>query len=153
MKNKLESVPTIDCGDFILREFRYEDYNDLYEYGKDEETVKYVIWGPYAKIDDAIWSLENKFLNRLENGLPNGFAIVWKENNKMIGTCDTPVWYEDTNYVEIGYIINKDYWGRGIVTKACNEVIKYSFNVLKVDGITICHLPENIGSKRVRKDL
>ncbi len=149
MENKLNNMPTIDCGDFILRQIQYEDFNDMFEYGSNKENVKFLGWGPYDSIEDAIWSIENCFLNRLEKGLPVGYAIVWKDNNKMIGTCDIHTWNKERNFAEIGYVINKNYWNRGIATKACKVVIEYAFNELGVSRIEIAHHRGNIASKRV----
>ncbi len=149
MENKLSNMPVIDCGDFRLRQVMYEDYKDIYEYGSNKENVEFLVWGPFENIENAIWSVENVFLNRPEKGLPVGHAIVWKENSKMIGTCDIHTWNKEEDYAEIGYVLNKDYWGRGIATRACKAVMDYAFNDLGVSRIEIAHHKDNIASKRV----
>ncbi len=149
MENKLNNMPIIDCDDFILRQVEYNDYFDMFEYGSNKENVEFLPWGPYENVDNAIWSIENVFLSRPERGLPIGHAIVWKENNKMIGTCDVHTLNRDEGYAEIGYVLNKEYWGRGIATKACKAVINYAFNYLGVSKIEIAHHKDNLSSKRV----
>ncbi len=149
MKEILNHMPQIDCGEFLLRQVERDDYKDLYEYGSNPDNVVFLPWGPYTCVEDAVWSIENVFLNRPEKDLPVGHAIVWKANDKMIGTCDVHTWDKEKNIAEIGYVVNKEYWGKGIATRACIEVVKYAFEVLGVSKVEIAHHNDNIGSKRV----
>ncbi len=149
MDDRLNNMPVIDCGDFILRQLEFDDYKDMFDYGGNAKNTVFLGWGPYKSIDDAIWAAENVFLARPESGLPVGHAIVWKENNKMIGTCDIHTWNKEEDFVEIGYVVHMDYWNKGIATKACLAVMEYAFNDLGVSRIEIAHHKDNIGSKRV----
>lgn len=49
----------------------------------------------------------------------------------------------------IGYVLSEDYWGKGLMTEAVKEVIRYLFEEVKLDIITIYHYPFNVRSKRV----
>ena len=50
---------------------------------------------------------------------------------------------------EIGYVLSKDYWGRGLMPEAVNAVIGYCFTVLGFDYLTCCHFIRNGQSRRV----
>ena len=146
---KLRDMPIIELEDIILRPIVYDDYKDMYEYGSNENVTKWLSWGPYNDINDAIFSLKNKLLKRNEKGLPSTYAIVHKNDNKMIGTIGyAQVDFQDS-WGDIAYALNEKYWGRGIVSKACKEVINVGFNYLGLSKIVAKHLPENIGSKKV----
>lgn len=147
--NKLINMPIIELEDIILRPVRYEDYEDMYEYGANENVTKWVRWGPYKSIDDAIYSVERIFLTRPERGLPSTYAIIYKTDNKMIGTIGFPSINFDESWGEIGYVLNENYWHREIVSNAAKEVIKVGFEYLGLNKIIAGHLPENIGSKKV----
>ena len=146
---QLTNIPEIDLGDIYLRAIKEEDYKDMYEYGKDDEVTKWLLWDTYNSIEDAINSINNVFLTRPEKNLPCAHAIIHKEDNKMIGTCDYCFINWEDSVGEIGYCINRDYWNRGYVTKVCKAIIKYGFEYLGLEKIFIRHVKENIGSKRV----
>ena len=52
---------------------------------------------------------------------------------------------------EIGYVLSKDYWGKGIMPEAVIAVIDYLFNVDNFDFLTCWYFDFNIKSKRVQE--
>lgn len=52
---------------------------------------------------------------------------------------------------EIGYVLSKDYWGKGLMTEVVKTVIKYLFDFEKLDFIVCGHFHENEKSWRVQK--
>ncbi|MFV8828999.1 GNAT family N-acetyltransferase [Alkalihalobacterium sp. APHAB7] len=44
---------------------------------------------------------------------------------------------------EIGYVLNPEYWGRGIIPEAVKSLIKYGFNELNLDLIWCAHFNFN----------
>ena len=50
---------------------------------------------------------------------------------------------------EIGYVLSKAYWGRGIMPEAVNAVMGYCFDTLKLDALTAGHFTDNAQSRRV----
>lgn len=147
--DKLSKIPLIDLGDIYLRAVQYEDYVDMYDYGKLDDVTKYLVWNTYKDISEAKASVENIFLNRPHQGTPSAYAIVSKENNKMIGTCD--IFRVDWQNLigEIGYVLHKDYWGKGYMTKTCKKLIDFGFNYLHLNKLDIGHEINNTGSRRV----
>ncbi len=147
--DKLTFVPNIDLGDILLRKIQVKDYLDMFEYGSDLEVVKYLSWGPYKTKQQAKETVKNHFLKNPERGVPYAYAIIDKEKNKMIGTCDFHTLNKEEYRGEIGYALNRDYWGKGIMTKVCGAVIDFGFNYLELKTIDIAHHVDNIGSQRV----
>ena len=47
------------------------------------------------------------------------------------------------NSIEIGYFLDEDYWGLGIMTKSLKKCIEYAFKKLEVDRVIISSLVEN----------
>lgn len=148
MKKYLK-MPIIDCGNFILRTIQKSDYKDLFEYGSDPLVTKWLNWGPMTHESEAKKSIKDIFLPRVKRGLPVGYAIVYKENNKMIGTIDFHAKLDTINAAEIGYCLNRHYWGQHIMTTALSKLIDIGFNYLDYDKILIKHLHDNLASKRV----
>ena len=49
----------------------------------------------------------------------------------------------------MGYILSKEYWGRGLMPEAVKAVIHYCFQVLGYDYVTCGHFQRNSQSRRV----
>jgi ribosomal-protein-alanine N-acetyltransferase len=140
--------PIIFFDHYMLRDVELKDTVDMYEYGKDMEVVKYLSWGPYNDITEASYSIKEFFLSRPKRGLPVGYAIVDLQTNKMIGTVDFHTIHPN-NTVEVGYVLHKDYWNKGVMTKALRKLLEVGFYYHKFDKIIIGHANKNLASKRV----
>ena len=87
------------------------------------------------------------------------FAIVFKKNNKVIGSLGVEKYgleeilteFESYYGREIGYVLLMDYWGKGIMPEAVGAVIKYLFNDLNLDFLTSGYYEFNNQSKRVQE--
>ena len=141
------NLPNVKIGRITLREITRYDYIDYFEIGKDPEVCKYLCWGPFIYLEESLYAIDNFFLTRPRNGLPIGYAIVL--GSKMIGVIDYHTFYPEINAVEIGYVLNRNYWNKGIMTQCLKKCIDIAFNYLNVDKILIAHVNENIASKRV----
>ena len=94
-----------------------EDSEDMfYGWANDPEVTKYMTWNPHKTVEETKQIL-SMWIKEYENPDCYKFAIVLKENNKLIGGIDV-VDYEN-GIPEIGYCLSKKYWGRGIMTEAC----------------------------------
>ncbi len=149
MRKPYKNMPIITFDHIMLRTIKKSDYKDMFIYGKDEETTKYLSWGPFVDPIEAKFSITKIFYPRLKQGLPIGYAIVDTTKNQMIGTIDFHTKPMNRNYAEIGYVIHKDYWGQGIMTKAVKALVKIGFEHLNYDKIIVKHISQNIGSKKV----
>ena len=52
---------------------------------------------------------------------------------------------------EIGYVLSKDYWGKGLMPEAVKAVIDYLFNVINLDFLTCGYYEFNSQSKKVQE--
>ncbi len=144
----------IETNRLSLRRFTLEDLDDFFEYAQMDEIGPNCGWEP---IKDKNKALER--LNKMINADYYYFAIVLKENNKVIGniSLSTP---DVRRYVnieiedgakEIGFALSKNYWGNGYMTEAVNEIIKYSFEVLNIPSIYSLTLSSNTNSIKLQE--
>jgi ribosomal-protein-serine acetyltransferase len=98
-----------------------------------ESTKKFI----GEAIDNQIWS-EN-FYFYMRNTATNNLIgyIVVKNINMDISKC------------ELGYFVDKDYQGRGIISKAVANALDYCFDELQMNKVTICTSLTNAASQRV----
>lgn len=143
----------IETERIILRAFKEEDLNDFYEYASVEGVGEMAGWLHHKSISESKKILEMFITN------DKTFAIVYKENNKVIGSIGIEEYEmedklsEFNNYRgrEIGFVLSKDYWGRGLIPETVKAVIDYLFNKLDLDFLLCGHFNYNTQSKRVQE--
>ena len=67
----------------------------------------------------------------------------------MIGTCGFTSFSYAHNVGEIGYVLNPDYWGRGIAVEAVRAVMRFGFFTLNLHRIEAKYIVGNARSRRV----
>lgn len=82
-----------------------------------------------------------------ELGLNHNYAIILE--GKLVGGCGVKIDYHRNFIGEIGYFIDKEYWGRGIATEAVRQVEKICFKELKLTRLEIRMNTLNCPSERV----
>ncbi|HAO60602.1 MAG TPA: N-acetyltransferase [Erysipelotrichaceae bacterium] len=141
-------VPTIETDRLILRPIRIEDAQDLFDYASDEEVVKMLSWPRHETLERSVKSINEHFLTRPQRGIPEAFAIVLKENGKMIGTVDVhTVRFGDVG--EIGYVLNRTYHNHGYMSEALKAAIPIWFTMTGFRRLEIMHNIINIASRKV----
>ncbi|MBU9712315.1 GNAT family N-acetyltransferase [Evansella tamaricis] len=132
----------------ILRDWQLTDSKDLYEYAKNELVGPNAGWLPHKNEE------ESKDIIRMFMRNNDTYAIVLKAENKVIGSIGLHDRKPDESLAElkqreIGYVLNPNYWGMGIIPEAVKCLIKYSFTKLDLDLIWCGHFNFNHNSKRV----
>lgn len=124
----------------LVRNMKMKDADDLHQVLSDELVMKYI---------EQVFDMEmtKNFIHSA--GLcesPLVYAIVWKTTEKVIGHAIFHS-YEKNDY-EIGWILNRDYWGIGIADEITKELIRYA----KYLGIESCVIEcddRQIASKKI----
>lgn len=132
-----------------LRPINIDDVEDMYEYCSNPKVTEMTTIPTYTSIDDGYFAMNNFFLNRDNKIQLDSFAIVYKENEKMIGTIDCSPFRGNGRIVEVGYVLNDKYWNKGIMTELLKLYCGYLFTNTNVERIEISHFINNNGSRRV----
>lgn len=143
----------IETERLILRAFKQSDLEDFFEYAKVEGVGERAGWKHHESREESQQIL-NSFINHDKT-----FAIVLKENNKVIGSIGIEEYGMEESLTEffeyqgreIGYVLSKDYWGKSIMPEAVKAVINYLFNELNLDFLTCGYYEFNNQSKRVQE--
>lgn len=131
-----------------LRPWRQTDLEDFYEYARVDGVGQMAGWLPHDSIDVSRTILDS-FIKHKKT-----FAIEFE--GKVIGSLGIER-YNETNFPElknlqgraIGYVLSKDYWGRGLMPEAVKATIAYLFDTVDLDFILISHFQWNRQSARV----
>jgi len=133
----------------VLRGWSESDLRDLYEYASVEGVGENAGWDHHRSLEESRRILES-FIQHKKT-----FAIQLKGSGKVIGSVGLEARDEDAGLNEdlrgreIGYVLSKDYWGRGLMTEAVTAVIRYCFQELNFDYLTCGHFDYNDRSRRV----
>ncbi len=134
----------------ILRAFKETDLEDFYEYARVEGVGEMAGWNHHKNIDESKKILDMFLKNK------NEFAITDKVTGKVIGSVGvmSSHFSQDEDFKneeirEIGYVISKDYWGKGIAKESSLAVMKYYFDNTEITAFSVTHFLDNNQSKRV----
>ena len=139
----------IETPRLILRPWRESDLDDFYEYASVEGVGEKAGWNHHQSVEES-----RRILGLFIRGKKT-FALELKDNGKVIGSLGLEPRDEDAGLNpewkgrEIGYVLSKDYWGRGLMPEAVKAVIDYCFQVLGFDYLTCGHFDHNDRSRRV----
>lgn len=144
---------TIETKRLILRPFRPTDLDDFYRYASVEGVGEMAGWKHHESMDET-----RKILNLFIDN-DNVFAICLKENDRVIGSLGVEKYGLEEKLTEfdgyygreLGYVLSKDFWGRGLVPEAVTAVIEYLFHELSYDFLLCGHYNFNERSRRVQE--
>ena len=81
------------------------------------------------------------------------WAVISKDNQSIIGHAGfIPI--PDTNFIQIGFLLDEDYWGKGLATEIGKALIAYAkenlniqilYGLAKLQNIGSCKALEKIG--------
>lgn len=137
----------------ILRAFKQSDLDDFYEYASVDGVGEMAGWAHHKSKDET-----QKILDLFIAG-DKTFAVWLKEEGKVIGSLGVEkygredVLTEFNGYYgrELGFVLGKAYWGKGIMPEAVHAVIEYLFGELNYDFLTCSYYVFNTQSKKVQE--
>ncbi|MCR5443629.1 MAG: GNAT family N-acetyltransferase [Sphaerochaetaceae bacterium] len=144
---------TIETDRLILRPFEQTDLDDFFEYASVEGTGEMAGWHHHQDKQKSQEILD-LFISEDKT-----FAVCLRESGKVIGSLgverygmeDKLTEFDGYRGREIGYVLSRDYWGRGLMTEAVRAVIDYLFNECDLDFLTCGYYDFNSRSKRVQE--
>lgn len=134
----------------ILRRITLRDARDIYEYGRDPEVARFVLWDAYTSVSEAR-SYIRFMIRKYHSGEPSSWCIEWKETGEVIGTIGYMWIQHEHGSAEVGYSLSHPFWNRGIMTEALKAVLKYSFDSLHLNRIEAQHETLNPASGAVMR--
>ena len=141
-------LPELSTERLLLRRMKVGDSFDMFEYACREDVTEFLLWKPHPNL-----AYTREYLQFVATHYEIGdffdWAIVWREQEKMIGTCGFTRFDHANNVGEIGYVINPIYRGIGVADEAVREVMRFGFERLKLNRIEAKFMEGNAASRRV----
>ena len=131
-----------------LRPWRESDLQDFYEYARVDGVGQMAGWKPHRNLEESRMILNSFILHK------KTFALEYQ--GKVIGSLGIEE-YSEENYPElssrlgreIGYVLSRDYWGKGLMPEAVQAVIRWLFDEEHLDFVIVGHFDWNRQSRRV----
>jgi ribosomal-protein-alanine N-acetyltransferase len=130
-----------------LRHFTPDDADDLYHIYSYPELFKYMSNEKKLSWEQTVGVI-NSLTENWQQHQVGVWAVVYKKDRKLIGHCGFK-FLENTQEIQIGYLLLPSYWGMGLGTEAASAALKYGFEVAKLERVVAVAKPENIASRRV----
>lgn len=137
----------IETSRLYLRELNQADYSSLAAIVQDEQTM-YAYEGPFSDAETQAWQDKN-ILRYKQDGF-GLWAVILRESGAMIGMAGL-TWQsiEQATVLEIGYLLNRRYWGMGFAIEAAKACKEYAFSVLEANEVYSIIRDTNIASMNV----
>ena len=148
MRKDLEDLPVLETDRLLLRKMTPDDAEAVFAYASDPETSRYVIWETHLSVEDSRAFLE-LVASRCESGGEPEWGIVYKGDHRFVGTCGFVNWEPEHARAELGYVLSREYWGRGLASEAARAMISFGFTVMDLNRIEARCISENAASARV----
>ena len=146
------TFPCLQTGRLTLREARIEDAEDVFSFKSDPAVTAPYCTEPHGSVEQA-----RNWIRSLFKGYGAKEHVMWfitlKNEDTVIGACT--LWHLDTESScgELGYELNRSYWGKGLASEATMAVIKYGFMEMSLNRIEACPFKENAPSNRLLEKL
>lgn len=126
-----------------LRPLTSSDAEAFFAWAGDREVTQSLFWDAHESIEAA-----KSFLNSVVEPHPWFMAIVYDGHPVGAITLDQGKARSEKR-AELGYVLAKKYWGKGIASEAVKLAIPKGFSELTIERIEALVDPGNIGSVRV----
>ncbi len=130
----------------VLRPVVQNDLDLIYEYAKKPDIGPKAGWPPHKNKEET-----QKIMDKLFLGKETIWAITLRGDDSfrgIVGLEDDPK-RNNRSARMLGYWLNEADWGKGYMTEAASEVIKYGFEKLDVPIITSNCFTSNTASQNV----
>lgn len=142
-------MKSIQTKRLTLRALNADDIDDLYEIYRNTETCRYTLdepWTDNTKTD----KFNKKFINQsLDDNQALNMAVML--GNKVIG--EVLAWYAGRQTIEIGYVFNAHFGGKGYAFEAVSAMVNYLFDNHDIHRLYANMDARNFASKKICEKL
>jgi len=139
----------IDLDHLLLRRPRVSDAEAIFEYGSDPEVAHYADWPVRTNLPALVESFRDRE-EQWNSGNEFSWVITEQSKDQAIGGVTCTVNGESA---EIGFLINRLYWGRGFAATATEAIMNWLYSLPHLSKISATCDVENTRSIRVLEKL
>ena len=148
---KFKPFPEINTERLFLREIKESDSEGILFLRSDRTVNKFIERPEHRKTKDLADAVKLiKELNEyFETNKSVGWGITLKNIPKMIGTIGLRNFSHNNKTAEVGYDLDPQYHGKGIMSETLKAIIDFGFNNLSLNKIEAFTHNENANSVKL----
>ena len=136
----------------ILRPWREEDAQSLYQYASDREVGPAAGWPVHTSVENSREIIATIL------STPETYAVCLKVDNRAIGSVGLKMgeatdMTDRADECELGYWIGKPFWGQGLIPEAASALLAHAFDELGMRAVWCGYYDGNVKSRRVQEKL
>jgi ribosomal-protein-alanine N-acetyltransferase len=140
--------PNLETERLLLRRVDATDVKEIFALRSNPETMKYIP-RPLVKTDEDALEHIAMIDSKIDSNEGINWAITLKDNPKLIGIIGHYKIKPENYRAELGYMLLPEYHGKGIISEAVQEAVKYGFQVMKLNSLEAIIDPDNHASAKV----
>lgn len=126
--------PYLSTPRFQLRPLAFTDTEDVFMLRSDPRVNQFLDRPIATTVADA-----RQFIEMIQGGIANNKWIHWvitsKDNDRLLGTIGLWNIVPELDEAEVGYELQAEYFGKGIMQEVMPEIIRYAQQQLQVKRI------------------
>ena len=145
---QLTPFPTLRTPRLVLRRITAADAPALLEMRSKESVLRYLDREPTKTLEEA-----QALVAKIDEGVEKNQGIMWalarpEEEQRLLGNCGLWKLDAENHRGEIGYMLQPECWGQGLMTEAITAVCHFGFAQLGLHSIEAHVNPKNAASIR-----
>lgn len=141
-------IPDIYTDRLILNAITDDDAEIMLKLRSDEKIMFYIDRPLIQSIDEALDLIHN-----INESVKKNEGFVWamrlKDNPELIGTIGFWRLNKEHHRGEVGYLMDINHWGKGLMQEAIEKILDYGFNTINFHSIEGVVNPDNAASIKV----
>jgi ribosomal-protein-alanine N-acetyltransferase len=140
-------TPTFETQRLVLRPFAQADAAELHRILNQDDVLKYFP-GPGSPSLEKVERFVEKQMRQWDEVGYAWWAVELKSSRALIGWNGLQ-FLPETRETEIGFLIDRTYWGQGLSTEAGRIGVRFAFESVGVEELIALAHPGNLASQRV----
>jgi ribosomal-protein-alanine N-acetyltransferase len=144
-------IPQVTTARLLLRPFDDSDAKPLHALVSVEGMLQYFPGPGQPTLEQVQRLIERQILHWQEHGL-GWWGVELIDEGELLGWNGLQ-YLPETEEVEVGYLLAKPYWNKGLATEGARAALRFGFDELQLEQIVGIVHPENKASERVLEKL
>lgn len=135
----------------LLRKITLGDVDDMFEYTSDEKNTQFLHWDTHISKEKVISFINNTIKEYDFENKRYTWGIELKNQKKLIGVVSVFDISYQSSRVEVSYILNSSFQGKGYITEALKNIIHFILNELNFIRVQAKCTDDNLPSEKVMR--
>ena len=138
------TIPTLETERLILRPFREDDVGALFAVSQDPEVVRFIGDRRVPTLQES-WRAVAGWIGHWAMRGYGQWAIEERSSERFVGRAGiiNPAEWPGP---EVGYLLGRNWWGRGYATEAASAAMNWGFDQVGFDELISLIDPDNAAS-------